>query len=179
MGVPRQVTENEANFEISSLLTQKQIDVLELVTKLSTSKEISRVLGISPHTVYQRIESAKRRLGVTTRRELIQAYLSHKRLCERLTYEEFHMAIPLTSMQQSSGGDEDDPVMFVDLAGSESSYLIEDTPANRIVPLQLEGTTGTLYRLSLIVAISALLILVILAIVTIFAQVDIISLVEL
>lgn len=164
--------ENEATFDLLNLLTQKQIDVLELLIKHATSKEISKVLGISPHTVYQRIETAKRRLGVTTRRELIQAYLRHQRLCDRLTYEEFHMAKPLASAQQSSEGENDDPVMFANLDGTRSSYLIDDKPQNRIVPLQFEGTSGTLFRLMLIVVISVLMIFVILAIVTIFAQVD-------
>lgn len=165
------MAENEAKVEFLSLLTQKQKDVLELLIKHSTSKEISKELGISPHTVYQRIESAKRRLGVTRRRDLVQAYLSHKRACDQLTYEEFHMAKPPASTQETARGNGDDPVMFAEPAGSESSYLIEDLPVKRVVPPELEGSTGTLYRLSLIFTISALMILVILAIVTIFAQV--------
>ncbi len=55
-------------------LTDKQRQVLDLLIQHKTSKEISRALGISPHTVDQRIMLSRAKLGVSTRSEVAQAY---------------------------------------------------------------------------------------------------------
>lgn len=55
-------------------LTEKQRQVLDLLIQHKTSKEISRMLGISPHTVDQRILLARAKLQVTSRNEVAQAY---------------------------------------------------------------------------------------------------------
>ena len=55
-------------------LTTKQCQVLDLLIQHKTSKEISRMLGISPHTVDQRILLARAKLQVGTRSETAQAY---------------------------------------------------------------------------------------------------------
>lgn len=55
-------------------LTLKQRQVLDLLIQHKTSKEISRLLGISPHTVDQRIMLARAKLQVATRNEVAQAY---------------------------------------------------------------------------------------------------------
>ncbi len=55
-------------------LTAKQCQVLDLLIEHRTSKEISRMLGISPHTVDQRIMLARAKLQVATRSEVAQAY---------------------------------------------------------------------------------------------------------
>jgi DNA-binding CsgD family transcriptional regulator len=55
-------------------LTTKQCEVLDLLIQHKTSKEISRHLGISPHTVDQRIMLARAKLQVASRSEVAQAY---------------------------------------------------------------------------------------------------------
>lgn len=55
-------------------LTTKQCEVLDLLIQHKTSKEISRLLGISPHTVDQRILLARGKLQAGTRSETAQAY---------------------------------------------------------------------------------------------------------
>lgn len=55
-------------------LTAKQRAVLDLLIQHKTSKEISRILGISPHTVDQRIMLARGKLQVASRAEVAQAY---------------------------------------------------------------------------------------------------------
>jgi len=60
--------------EVLPSLTDKQRAVLDLLIEHKTSKEISRELGISPHTVDQRIMLARAKLGVVTRIEVAQAY---------------------------------------------------------------------------------------------------------
>lgn len=55
-------------------LTDKQREVLELLIEHKTSKEISRELGISPHTVDQRLDTVRARLGAKNRSEIAQIY---------------------------------------------------------------------------------------------------------
>ena len=50
-------------------LSEGQLAVLRLVAQHMNSKEIAAALGISPHTVDQRIRTAIRLLGVTRRQE--------------------------------------------------------------------------------------------------------------
>src|SRR5688572_16914741 len=50
-------------------LNQGQLDVLKLVDQHMSSKEIGAQLGISPHTVDQRIRTANRILQVSRRQE--------------------------------------------------------------------------------------------------------------
>jgi len=52
-----------------ALLTDKQRQCLRLVWRHRESKEIARVLGISPHSVDGRIKTAMRTLGVADRYE--------------------------------------------------------------------------------------------------------------
>lgn len=73
-------------------LTAKQREVLDLLIQHKTSKEISRILGISPHTVDQRIMLARAKLQVSTRGEVAQAYRILIDTYERSIYEESHVA---------------------------------------------------------------------------------------
>ena len=50
-------------------LTEGQRDVLRMVNRHMETKEIARVLGISPDGVNQRIKAAMRTLGVNKRRD--------------------------------------------------------------------------------------------------------------
>lgn len=65
-------------------LTCKQWAAVELLARHMTSKEIARELGISPHTVDQRIDTVRRILGVASRRELARTlWLSARPSSER------------------------------------------------------------------------------------------------
>lgn len=68
-------------------LTDKQREALDLLVQHKTSKEISRKLGVSRHTIDQRIDTAKKKFGVRSRGELAQAYLREKHIDESMTYE--------------------------------------------------------------------------------------------
>jgi DNA-binding CsgD family transcriptional regulator len=57
-------------------LTEGQKDCLRLVDNLLTSKEIARKLGISPFTVDQRLDAARRKLQATNRKEAARLYLA-------------------------------------------------------------------------------------------------------
>ncbi len=75
-------------------LTSKQREVLDLLIQHKTSKEISRLLGISHHTVDQRIMLARAKLGVATRGEVAQAYRRLIELYEQPVYEFSHVGFP-------------------------------------------------------------------------------------
>ena len=55
-------------------LTEKQRQVLDLLIDHKTSKEIARELRISPHTVDQRIQFAKDKLGARSRSDVAVIY---------------------------------------------------------------------------------------------------------
>src|SRR5687768_5236855 len=70
------MTENATN--TIERLTPGQIDCLLLVDQHLTSKEISQQLGISPHTVDQRIRAALRILDCKRRSEAAQLVASSR-----------------------------------------------------------------------------------------------------
>jgi DNA-binding CsgD family transcriptional regulator len=56
-------------------LTEGQKDCLRLVDDLMTSKQIARHLGISPSTVDQRLDAARRKLNAPSRKLAARIYL--------------------------------------------------------------------------------------------------------
>lgn len=72
-----------------SQLTDGQMDCLRLVDAHLTSKEIARVLGISPFTVDQRLDAARRKLGAPSRVEAARLFasLDDTIIYERLVYD--------------------------------------------------------------------------------------------
>ncbi|MEP7350252.1 MAG: helix-turn-helix transcriptional regulator [Sphingorhabdus sp.] len=57
-------------------LTAGQVEVLQLVAQFKSSKEIGRELGISHHTVDQRIKRIQSILGVSTRAEAARMFVA-------------------------------------------------------------------------------------------------------
>ena len=70
-------------------LTEGQKDCLRLVEQLLTSKEIARKLDISPFTVDQRLDAARRKLGAQNRKEaaIKFAAIEAGQLSEPFVYE--------------------------------------------------------------------------------------------
>src|SRR6187399_2210258 len=94
LDVPREdmgLEHSDANFVLAGL-TAKQRQVLDLLIEHKTSKEIARQLGISPHTVDQRIQFAKEKLGAGSRNEAAAAYRQLVVLSGRVTYEDSRIA---------------------------------------------------------------------------------------
>jgi LuxR family quorum-sensing system transcriptional regulator CciR len=52
-------------------LSGRQLDCLVLAAQGKSDSVIAQLLGISPETVHQHIETAKRRYGVATRTQLV------------------------------------------------------------------------------------------------------------
>lgn len=86
-------------------LTLKQREVLDLLLDHKTSKEIAQVLRISPHTVDQRIQFAKKQLGARTRSDLARLYRQHRDVYNQPLYEKSRISL-LADLPHQSEWDE-------------------------------------------------------------------------
>ena len=131
-------------------LTDKQREVLDLLLEHKTSKEIARALQISPHTVDQRIQFAKDKLGAATRNEAAAAYRRLREAYGQMTYGDLRIA--------RYGGAPHDGLRPDDRpAGSQGAKA-----GRSVVQGWFDGPHGTLFRLAAIVGIAVLLMLLVL-----------------
>ena len=126
-------------------LSQGQIDCLLLVDQHHSSKDIAVRLGISPHTVDQRIRGALDKLGVDRRGEaarLVAAALSPQDPAyPRLIHQSPHIdLLPPTGQQDSTVRTS---IRHADRAGEASppGHLTEQSPVGFGSPLQLPFAT--------------------------------------
>jgi DNA-binding CsgD family transcriptional regulator len=88
---PNWVTKNQVDEEKLERLSERQKDCLRLVAAHLTSKQIARELGVSRFTIDQRLDAARRTLGVSSRKEaaLLFAKFEHSdgMISERFVYE--------------------------------------------------------------------------------------------
>lgn len=151
-------------------LTDKQREVLDLLIQHKTSKEIGRILDISPHTVDQRIQFAIKKLGVGDRRALALEYRRLTSMYEGVTYEESRVAVSQISDNLEGRADQ---------RGNSDGELAEhgESRANqlekadyRVVPAMLEGPNGILVRIGAILLIALSIIFVALGGMAIFSE---------
>jgi DNA-binding CsgD family transcriptional regulator len=160
--------EDEGGYGLGGL-TDKQREVLDLLIEHKTSKEIARLLGISPHTVDQRIFFAKEKLGANSRNEAAATYRRLVAISGRTTYEKTRIAGSAATVESIPGllaG----PVLALrrpDMSQPESAALELDF---RVVPEWFDGRYGTLVRLSAIIAIAVFLVILVLGGLAIFSQ---------
>ncbi len=170
------------------VLTAKQREVLDLLIQHKTSKEISRLLGISPHTVDQRIMLARGKLGVASRGEVAHAYRSLLETYEQPIYGLSHIGFPPLPAENLGQEDEE-----VDLSGTgtipptpqasgiegvvqalarsdQSPVIAGQVVYHPVLPEMFDGPNGTLMRLGYIAAITVFLIIVVLGGLSMFAQ---------
>ncbi len=76
----RRVSRAEAP-DVNPVLTMRERQCLELAAEGKSDWDISRLLGISDHTVHKHVEAAKRRLGVSTRIQAIVWAVQHGEIC--------------------------------------------------------------------------------------------------
>lgn len=141
-------------------LTEKQRQVLDLLVQHKTSKEISRILGISPHTVDQRINFARAKLECQNRGQLANRYRELRSICERSVYQESYVS-PAAFLLNESDPDEPERVLIV----KHSIWTEEDErPSTEsdywAVPGIFEGRSGVWMRILTIAAIAAFLFLI-------------------
>jgi DNA-binding CsgD family transcriptional regulator len=141
-------------------LTGKQHEVLSLLLQHKTSKEIARDLGISPHTVEQRLRFAKDRLGVSRRGDLANAYRQLQQPCDKPLYEEMRIetnALPLPQEGRPGERPERQPTQQLALAIAAADGPLQDVS---LVPAIMTGRNGALMRIAAIVGIAAAVITV-------------------
>jgi DNA-binding CsgD family transcriptional regulator len=126
-------------------LTQGQIECLLLVDQHHNSKEIAAQLGISPHTVDQRIRGALEKLGVDRRGEAARivgaALAPHDEQYQRLIHQSPHIDADSPSGHQ--GATVSHQIRHADRAGeaSPSGVITEQRPVGFGSPLQLPFAT--------------------------------------
>lgn len=168
---------------ILASLTDKQRAVLDLLIEHKTSKEISRILGISHHTVDQRIMLARAKLGVATRGEVAQAYRRLVRdapldpsIYERSVYDFSDVALPLDALQDAV---QDDMADWIRPTSIRREALPRATfpggealaePYHRVLPEMFDGPYGTYVRLGTIAVFAMFLILIVMGGLAMFAQ---------
>lgn len=184
MGSERSESTDSMNAEaILASLTDKQRAVLDLLIEHKTSKEISRILGISHHTVDQRIMLARAKLGVATRGEVAQAY---RRLVanstpvaaiyERSVYDFSDVAPPADHLQVPIREDKVDwnqshPDRKDALAkGAFQNGEAWAEPYHHVLPEMFDGPYGTYIRLGTIAIFAMFLILIVMGGLAMFAQ---------
>ncbi len=155
---------------ILARLTAKQREVLDLLIEHKTSKEIARTLGISPHTVDQRIQFAKEKLGAVSRSE---AALTYRRLTEtygQSTYEDSGIALS-GPLPESGVGTQAGPPPELRLRGrSQPGQPLVTETDYPVVPELFEGRYGTLIRLGAIAALAVCLVILVLGGLAILSQ---------
>lgn len=150
--------EDPAEGEISRL-TFKQREVLDLLLDHKTSKEIAQILRISPHTVDQRVQFAKRALGVTARSDLARAYRELRKSCEQIVYEESHMSVAEKYHQPLL---RDEGVTLIDPLWSDQGSAGSKPTGYRLVPELFEGQQGKWVRFISILSVTFLVLLIML-----------------
>lgn len=152
-------------------LTPKQREVMDLLIQHKTSKEIARELGISPHTVDQRVQFAKDKLGVESRSEAAVEYRRLVALCQspvstaaqppgQGTYEESRSAGIAVPADQGGTRNSNDPAASMPPKRSKPDEMIGQGHGYSIVPEMFEGRYGTAMRLGAIVLVTVLLLFI-------------------
>lgn len=151
-------------------LTEKQRQVLDLLIQYKTSKEIARRLAISPHTVDQRIEFAKRKLGARSRKDLAVQYRQMVEIYDHLTYEFSRIGSPAMVFDDGGRNEVELALLATHPKLTKLGYESAGSADYRVVPEMFEGRYGTLARIGAIVATAALLIFVAVGGLALFSQ---------
>ncbi len=142
-------------------ITDKQRQVLDLLIEHKTSKEIARELGISPHTVDQRLQFAKEKLGARSRSELAQAYRRYLEIYGQVTYQPSGIADPPRKTDERRGAQ-----------GPLSQFVKPAAEADfQVGPELFEGRYGTLARLGWMLGIAVLLVFVVIGSLALYTQI--------
>ena len=122
-------------------LTQAQLDCLKLVDRHLSSKEIAAELGISSHTVDQRVRQSLAILGVERRSQAARIVAQYSGPYQRLIHQP-----PYISAEPQSGHSEaavSHQIRHADRAGEAggAGFLTEQRPASFWPSLQLPFAT--------------------------------------
>lgn len=158
----------QTEHELLESLSDKQRQALDLLILHKTSKEISRILGISHHTVDQRIEGAKRKLGASSRSELANTYRHLISVCHQMTYEDSPIAF---SRVGSEPPDRFDPEhLLIQLEPERETKPVPEWINRdlRVLPWLFDGRWGVIARLGAVALIAFLFVISVLGGIAIF-----------
>lgn len=139
-----------------SRLSEGQRQCLRLVLAHKSSKDIARELGISSHTVDQRIKLAMRTLGATTRVEAAQRHAQLEAGYQPLVYQSPDIA---RTRQPGTTGASADAGALADAVAEQRAVFEVDAPLFRALPapVPVKGRSpseiGTSQRIGWIVVI--------------------------
>ena len=122
-------------------LSSGQLDCLRLVDQHLSSKEIAAELGISPHTVDQRIRQALQTLGVERRTQAARIVAQHSGPYQRLIHQSPHIHGTHQSAHPEAAVSKQ--IRHADRAGGAggASFLTEQRPVSFRPSLQLPFAT--------------------------------------
>jgi len=123
-------------------LTRGQLDCLQLVAQHLSSKEIAVELGISPHTVDQRIRQALHILEVPRRTQAARLVEQYGEPYQRLIHQPPYIEAPAPGSDQ--GGAVSNQIRHADRAGEawdSTGFLTEQKHASFWSSLQLPFAT--------------------------------------
>ena len=152
----------EAGANPLASLTDKQREVLDLLIEHKTSKEISRLLGISPHTVDQRINGARARLGGLGRGQVASEYRRLRELWDSPVYQFSYMAPDAYLVDSRSGSDAAELEDNLPSAVATEPERAPEVADYRVGPALFEGPWGTWARLGAIAILALLMIFTVL-----------------
>ncbi len=135
----------EKAFSQRGSLTDRQVDVLKRVAQFKSSKQIARELGISHHTVDQRIRAVIEKLGVETRADAARVFIAmqensgvaDKGICESPAYQLSYLASVAGPAEQEASAGEWNPVadrQDRQLKEPQAHYFADMVPAQADQP---------------------------------------------
>lgn len=156
------------NYFDSDGLTDRQRDVVELVLQHQSSKEIARRLGISHHTVDQRVAAARKKFNAGSRAELARIYGQHRMICEEPLYQFPQVAEPSVVGHEGQRDQPVEPVFTLsDVAHFQMTPPWQGASAKHAGLEAFDNRFGITGRLASIVALSTLMAVMLLAVVAI------------
>jgi DNA-binding CsgD family transcriptional regulator len=143
-------------------LSEGQLDCLRLVAQHLSSKEIAVELGISPHTVDQRVRQALQTLGVSRRAQAARIVAQHCEPYQRLIHQPPYIEALAPAADQE--GAVSNQIRHADRAGKtwrSPSFKTEQKPVSSGSSLQLPFATRSHPRNEMSVGLRLLWIVVI------------------
>lgn len=137
-------------------LTDKQCEALDLVCARFSSKQIAKRLEVSPRSIDQRLDAARRTLGATDRFEAARIYAAAKDIPYRLTSEPFTVTPeeqPEAETRHELGGEH----LFSDAITFAEQAPWEDFSARRvpeIKPRDLKVATRAMFIVVMMAALA-------------------------
>ncbi|WP_417621943.1 sigma factor-like helix-turn-helix DNA-binding protein [Parasphingorhabdus sp.] len=135
-------------------LTAKQRECLHLVVLRKSSKEIARILGISKPAVDQRLVSARRVLGASTRDEAALIYARASGTYDRILYDPAGVPSDDTFGPEEHQDERSSSFLLEEVS---SAYDIDTKHDLNFWPQVLkdsEGNWGTAQRIAIIVVLT-------------------------